>query len=134
MKTKHLFLFVGLFILTMGPFASGGFCAERYPDRPIQFIVSQVAGATMDISARILATELEKILGTTVVVVNKPGAATVLGTDTAVRAKKDGYTILITGTSAMTYAPITNPESVQYDPAKDLDFWGSSITFRIPLP
>jgi tripartite-type tricarboxylate transporter receptor subunit TctC len=123
-KTKHLILLVGLSILTVGPFASGGFCAERYPDRPIQFIVSQVAGATMDISARILATEIEKVLGTTVVVVNKPGAATVLGTDTAVRAKKDGYTILITGTSALTYAPITNPESVQYDPARDLEFLG----------
>jgi tripartite-type tricarboxylate transporter receptor subunit TctC len=56
----------------------------------------------MDVSARILATELEKVLGTTIVVVNKPGAATVLGTDAAVRAKKDGYTILITGTSALT--------------------------------
>ena len=124
MKTKHLFFLVLLFILTLGFLASAGFCAERYPDRPIQFIVSNVAGATMDVSARILATELEKVLGTTIVVVNKPGAATVLGTDAAVRAKKDGYTIVITGTSALTYAPITSPESVQYDPAKDLEFLG----------
>jgi tripartite-type tricarboxylate transporter receptor subunit TctC len=124
MKNKSLVFFAVLFVFLSGIFGSSGYCAERYPDRPIQFIVSQVAGATMDISARILATELEKALGTTVVVVNKPGAATVLGADTAARAKKDGYTILITGTSAMTYAPITNPESVPYDPAKDLEFLG----------
>ena len=140
MKTKHLFFFVLLFILTLGSLTSAGFCAERYPDRPIQFIVSNVAGATMDVSARILATELEKVLGTTIVVVNKPGAATVLGTDAAVRAKKDGYTIVITGTSALTYAPITSPESVQYDPAKDLEFLGlyyyfpNTITVRSDSP
>lgn len=140
MKTKHLFFFVLLFVLALGSLSSSGFCAERYPDRPIQFIVSNVAGATMDVSARILATELEKILGTTIVVVNKPGAATVLGTDAAVRAKKDGYTIVITGTSALTYAPITSPESVQYDPAKDLEFLGlyyyfpNTITVRSDSP
>jgi len=139
-KTKHRFFFFVLFILMSGPLVSTGFCAERYPDRPIQFIVSQVAGATMDVSARILATELEKVLGTTIVVVNKPGAATVLGTDAAVRAKKDGYTILITGTSALTYAPITSPEFVQYDPAKDLEFLGlyyyfpNTITVRSDSP
>ena len=122
--TKCVVFWAALCVFMFGPFAPAGFCAERYPDRPIQFIVSQVAGATMDVSARILATELEKILGTTVVVVNKPGAATVLGTEAAVRAKKDGYTILITGSSSMTFAPITSPESVHYDPAKDLEFLG----------
>src|SRR5512147_1679025 len=100
MKTNHLFFIFLLFILMLGSLTNSGFCAERYPDRPIQFIVSNVAGSTMDVSARILATELEKVLGTTIVVVNKPGAATVLGTETAVRAKKDGYTILITGSSS----------------------------------
>lgn len=140
MKTKHLFFFVLLFILTLGSLTSSGLCAERYPDRPIQFIVSNVAGATMDVSARILATELEKVLGTTIVVVNKPGAASVVGTDAAVRAKKDGYTIAITGSSGLTYVPITSPESVQYDPAKDLEFLGlyyyfpNTITVRSDSP
>jgi tripartite-type tricarboxylate transporter receptor subunit TctC len=78
--TKSIVFWVVLCVFALGPFASVGFCAEHYPDRPITFIVSQVAGATMDVSARILATELEKIVGTTIVVVNKPGAATVLGT------------------------------------------------------
>jgi tripartite-type tricarboxylate transporter receptor subunit TctC len=137
---KYAVLGLVLSPFLFGPFMSNGFCAERYPDRPIQFIVSQVAGATMDVSARILATELEKVLGTTVVVVNKPGAATVLGTEAAVRAKKDGYTILITGTSAVTFAPITSPESVHFDPDKDLEFLGlyyyfpNTITVRADSP
>jgi tripartite-type tricarboxylate transporter receptor subunit TctC len=137
---KSVVFWVVLCVFAFGPFGSAGFCAERYPDRPITFIVSQVAGATMDVSARILAAELEKILGTTIVVVNKPGAATVLGTEAAVRAKKDGYTILITGSSSMTFAPITNPESVHYDPAKDLEFlalfyyFPNTITVRADSP
>jgi tripartite-type tricarboxylate transporter receptor subunit TctC len=138
--TKYVVFWVVLCVFMLGPFASAGFCAEHYPDRPIQFIVSNVAGATMDVSARILAMELEKILGTTIVVVNKPGAATVLGTEATVRAKKDGYTILITGSSSMTFAPITSPESVHYDPAKDLEFLGlfyyfpNTITVRTDSP
>jgi tripartite-type tricarboxylate transporter receptor subunit TctC len=139
-RMKSVVFWVVLCVFAFGPFGSAGFCAERYPDRPITFIVSQVAGATMDVSARILAAELEKILGTTIVVVNKPGAATVLGTEAAVRAKKDGYTILITGSSSMTFAPITNPESVHYDPAKDLEFlalfyyFPNTITVRADSP
>jgi len=47
MKTKHRFFFFVLFILMSGPLVSTGFCAERYPDRPIQFIVSQVEEARL---------------------------------------------------------------------------------------
>ena len=133
MKTKYVLFWVVLCVFTYSPFAFDGFCAERYPSRPIQFIVSNVAGSTMDVSARILATELEKILGTTVVVVNKPGVAGVLGTDATVRAKKDGYTILITGSSAITFAPITSPESVPFDPAKDLEFLGLFYYFPLTI-
>jgi tripartite-type tricarboxylate transporter receptor subunit TctC len=133
MKTKHVFFWFVLCVLMLGPFTFDGFCAERYPDRPIQFIVSNVAGSTMDVSARILATELEKVLGTTVVVVNKPGVAGVLGTDTTVRAKKDGYTILITGSSALTFVPITSPESVPFDPARDLEFIGLYYYFPLTI-
>jgi tripartite-type tricarboxylate transporter receptor subunit TctC len=141
MKTmRAVVLGMILCVFMLGFFASAGFGADRYPDRPIQFVVSQVAGATMDVSARILATELEKILGQPVIPVNKPGAATVLGTEAVVRAKKDGYTILITGSSSMTFAPITSPEAVHYDPGKDLEFLGlfyyfpNTITVRADSP
>jgi tripartite-type tricarboxylate transporter receptor subunit TctC len=133
MKGKVLFSWFLFCAIMVGLPAFDGFCAERYPDRPVQFIVSNVAGSTMDVSARILATELEKVLGTTVVVVNKPGVAGVLGTDTTVRARKDGYTILITGSSALTFIPITGTEPVPFDPAKDLDFLGLYYYFPLTI-
>jgi tripartite-type tricarboxylate transporter receptor subunit TctC len=81
----------------------------------------------MDITGRLLAEELGKILGTQVIVMNKPGAAMTLGTDAVVRSKKDGYTLLYTGSSAIVYARVTNPETVPYDPDKDLEPLGLSL-------
>jgi len=60
-------------------------------------------------------------------VMNKPGAAMTLGTDAVVRSKKDGYTLLYTGSSAIVYARVTNPETVPYNPDKDLEPLGLSL-------
>jgi tripartite-type tricarboxylate transporter receptor subunit TctC len=95
--------------------------AQTYPDHPIQLVIPNAAGSLADIAARILAVELEKILGQKIIPNNKPGASAVLGTDAVVRGKKDGYTLLYTGSSPVIYAPITNPEVVHYDPGKDLE-------------
>jgi tripartite-type tricarboxylate transporter receptor subunit TctC len=95
--------------------------AQRYPSHFIQLIIPNVAGSVMDVTARLLASELEKYIDTRIIPNNKPGASMVLGTDLAVRAKKDGYTLLYGVTSALMYVPITNPEIVTYDPSKDLE-------------
>jgi len=114
--------------------------AQKYPDRPIQLVIPYVAGATGDITARMLAEELEKILGTKVIPINKPGASAVLGTDVVVRSKKDGYTLLYAGASALVYAPVSNPEIVHYDPFKDVEplgfhyFFPQTITVRSDSP
>ena len=68
--------------------------AQSYPNRPIQLIVPAVPGATSDITGRLLAEEMERILGGRVVVINKPGGSMTLGTDTVARSRKDGYTLL----------------------------------------
>lgn len=120
MQARRLSIFAFLFVLglgTLGPSVSFG---QRYPDRPIQLIIPYVAGATGDITARMLADELEKVLGQKIIPNNKPGAGTVLGAETAIRAKKDGYTLFYGGASPFVYAPIANPEVVHYDPAKDV--------------
>jgi tripartite-type tricarboxylate transporter receptor subunit TctC len=94
----------------------------------------------MDIAARILAGELEKILGAKVIPSNKPGAATALGTDAVIRGKKDGYTLLYTGASSFIYVPISNPEIVHYDPFKDVEplgfhfFFPQTFTVRSDSP
>jgi tripartite-type tricarboxylate transporter receptor subunit TctC len=65
----------------------------EYPDRSIRFIVPQAAGSATDTVARILAAELGPILGTTVVVDDRPGAALTLGLDLVAKSAPDGYTI-----------------------------------------
>lgn len=111
-----------------------------YPDRPIQLIIPNVAGAQMDITARMLAGELEKILGAKIIPTNRPGASSVLGTDAALRAKKDGYTLLYGTASAMVYVPVVNPSVVPYDPIKDAEplglhyFFPQTITVRADAP
>jgi len=116
-------LAVGLGIFSVSPSWAG------YPDRPIQLIIPYVAGATGDITARMLAEELEKILGTKIIPENKPGASTVLGVDVFLRAKKDGYTLFYGGATPFVYVPVSNPQIVHYDPAKDVEPLGFHYFF-----
>ncbi len=140
MKAKHLFFFLFLWMVGLSILAPSASLAQKYPDRSIQLIIPYVAGATGDITARMLAEELEKILGAKIISLNKPGASAVLGTDAAVRSKKDGYTLLYAGASAMIYAPVSNPEIVHYDPFKDVEplgfhyFFPQTITVRSDAP
>lgn len=143
MKQRHLFVLVSsllFFMLAIDMGAPAVSSAAGYPDHLVQLIIPNVAGAQTDITGRILAGELEKVMGTKIVINNKPGASTVLGTDFVVRAKKDGYTLLYAGASAMVYAPITNPEVVHYDPVKDVEplglhfFLPQTITVRADAP
>ena len=120
MKGKLLFLAVTMMVLGLVQVSPHPSYAA-YPEHNIQLIIPYVAGATGDITARLLAEELQKVLGVKIIPNNKPGAASVLGTDAAARAKKDGYTLLYSSASAMIYAPITNPDVVHYNPAKDLE-------------
>src|SRR5512147_2303573 len=128
MKARHLLVFAVLIMLGLGMFAPAPSSAG-YPDHPIQLIIPYVAGATGDITARMLADELEKIIGQKIIPNNKPGAGTVLGAETVVRAKKDGYTLFYGGASPFVYAPIANPSVVHYDPAKDVEPLGFHYYF-----
>jgi tripartite-type tricarboxylate transporter receptor subunit TctC len=74
MKAKHLFFFLFLLMVGLSTLAPSASLAQKYPDRSIQLIIPYVAGATGDITARMLAEELEKILGAKIISLNKPGA------------------------------------------------------------
>jgi tripartite-type tricarboxylate transporter receptor subunit TctC len=110
---------------------AGTALAQPYPSRPIQLIVPLPPGAQGDIGARILSDELGKILGTQIIVMNRPGASLTLGTDAVVRSKKDGYTLVYTSSGALVYTRVTNPEIVPYDPAKDLEPLGVHVFYPL---
>lgn len=107
--------------------------AQPYPSRPITLVIPMVAGAAMDGVGRILADELGKILNQPVIVVNKPGASTTLGTDFVVKSKKDGYTFLLANTSSVIYSKIADPKLVPYDSLKDLEPLGLYCFFPFVL-
>jgi tripartite-type tricarboxylate transporter receptor subunit TctC len=68
---------------------------EEYPSRPIKVIVPFGAGGPTDVFTRVLAEELRKSLGQPLVMENRPGAGTVIGTDSASKSAPDGYTLLM---------------------------------------
>ena len=68
--------------------------ADAYPSKPIEWVVPYAAGGGTDVVARVLSEPMGKALGQSIIVVNKPGAATNIGADAVARAKPDGYTIL----------------------------------------
>ena len=124
---RRLILAMGLFLIVCEFVTGGSLClAQRYPDRPIQYIIPNVAGSIMDINSRLFTEDLGKILGTQVVPVNKPGAATILGTDALAKSKKDGYTIGYASNS-IVYARILNPETFHFDPDKDIEPLGQHV-------
>jgi tripartite-type tricarboxylate transporter receptor subunit TctC len=94
--------------------------AQPYPNRPIQIIVPLGPGSAVDIQSRLFAEELEKILKTPIVIINKPGASMALATDFVINAKKDGYTILY-GVATTITAKCVQPETIPFDPFKVLE-------------
>jgi len=76
------------------PFARGALAADWSPrGRPITLIVPFAAGGTTDVGARLLAAAMERDLGTSVLVVNRPGATTQIGATELARARPDGHTL-----------------------------------------
>src|SRR6516165_2232422 len=92
--------------------------AEAYPSRPIKFIVPYPAGGTTDLLGRLIADQLKNGLGATVIVENKPGAATSLGAEQVARSEPDGYTLLM-ATSTTLAINKSIYRALAYDPVKD---------------
>ena len=103
--------------------------AQAYPTHPIQLVIPGAPGDAVDISARSVAEELSKNLKISVIAVNKPGGGSTIGTDFVAKSKKDGYTLLYALSSGLIYNPISNPDSVPYDPLRDLEPLGLHVNF-----
>ena len=98
--------------------AAGGALAQEYPAKPVRLVVPFPPGGVVDISGRLLAEELARHLGGTVIVENKVGAGGTLGAEQAARAPADGYTILLGGAATHAFAPWVY-QQLRYDPVKD---------------
>ena len=87
--------------------------AEDYPSRTVSLVVAFPAGGGVDTVGRVVAQKLTDALGQQVIVVNRPGAGSVIGTRDVARAQADGYTLLLLVTGAGL------PENPGYDMGKD---------------
>ena len=100
-------------------FTSSIVFAQSYPDRPVRIIVPFSAGGPNDILARAVGMKLGDRLGQQVIVDNRPGGGTVIGTDIAAHSPADGYTLLMASTSHSVNP--TLKKNLPYDQKKDLD-------------
>jgi tripartite-type tricarboxylate transporter receptor subunit TctC len=102
--------------------------AQTYPDHPVTLVVPYAPGGSTDILGRMVAEALQKELGQTVVVENRGGAGSALGTRAVAEARNDGYTLLM-ASSAHTVNPAIRNDT-GYDPIKDF----TPITRLVTIP
>jgi tripartite-type tricarboxylate transporter receptor subunit TctC len=89
--------------------------ADDYPNHPIRMIVPISAGSITDVASRLTAQALQERLGQPVVVINKPGAAMVLGGSECAKSDPDGYTLCVVSPDTMSFNPLTVP-NLPYNP------------------
>ncbi|MGZ5093600.1 MAG: tripartite tricarboxylate transporter substrate binding protein [Burkholderiales bacterium] len=108
---------------------SGNAAAEQpYPSKPVRFIVPFAPGGGTDITARLIGQKLSELWNVPVVIDNRPGAGSTVGTDMAAKAAPDGYTIGVTSMSHPINATLYR--TLPYDSMKDFEF--IMLTVRVP--
>ena len=108
---------------TLALVASVAACAQAWPAKPVRLIVSQAAGTSPDIAARLIAERLSRLWSQSLVVENRAGGQNVIGAQAAARAAPDGYTFFFATTAAIVTNPLTF-KSLPYDPPRDFDAVG----------
>ena len=109
--------------------------AQPYPSRPVRFIVPFPPGGGVDIVARALDDKLSPRLGQPVVVENKPGGGTTIGTDAVAKSSPDGYTILVSGIASQAIVHHMHPKrpfDMQRDFAPVARIADGTIAFVVP--
>jgi tripartite-type tricarboxylate transporter receptor subunit TctC len=112
MLRRHL-LVAGAFALGIGLAPA---LAQTFPSKPIKLIVPYTPGSPVDVLARVVTQGVSARLGQTIVIDNRPGAGTTIGTKVAAAADPDGYTLLIGATSFIISATLY--PNLDYDPVK----------------
>ena len=104
--------------------------ADDYPTRAVTLIVPWAAGGAVDTVARIVAPKLSDRLGKPVVIENRPGGGSTIGTAAGAKAAPDGYTLGIPGSGSMAISPAMY-KSLPYDPTRD--FAPIALIGRVPF-
>jgi tripartite-type tricarboxylate transporter receptor subunit TctC len=104
-------------LLTIVGFAAAAH-AETFPNRTIRIIVPYAPGGSIDLTARVIAKNLQDSVGQSVIVENKPGANAAIGIEDLIRSEPDGHTLIILSDSPVTIN--VHLSRVNYDPLTDL--------------
>lgn len=109
---------------------AGAASAQAFPTKPVRIVVGFSAGGPTDVIARILAQDMTASLGQTVLVENKPGAASMIGTQEVRRSAPDGHSLYMT-TLTHSVNAILHADKKPYDPIAD--FTPISLVAYLPL-
>src|SRR5215472_4553750 len=116
MRTKRVSRYFAAWLLA----AAAPLHAQDYPKSAVTLVIPLAPGDATDTSARAIADELSRELKVTIVPVNRPGAGGAVGTESVVKAKPDGYTIILTNNAALVFRSILDPKTASYNPLTDL--------------
>jgi tripartite-type tricarboxylate transporter receptor subunit TctC len=117
-------------------FAGAAPARAEWPERPIKLIVPFTAGSSSDTIARVVAAKMSDTLGQQIVVENRVGGSTIIGTDMVAKSAPDGYTLELANTTTHAASAAMNA-NLPFDPVKDFDpvaMIGSSPFVLIAAP
>jgi tripartite-type tricarboxylate transporter receptor subunit TctC len=118
LRTLSLSALAALVLGVLGLLSLPAQAQAPYPNRPIKWIVPFAPGGSGDLIARLLAERMSQGLGQTVIIDNRGGNGSVLGTDLAARAPADGYTWVLSNGAAITTGPLMG-QNIGYQPLED---------------
>ncbi len=113
LQNRRVRLIAGL----LGAIAATDAAAQAYPARPIRLVIPFSPGGATDVPGRLIAQKLSAVFGHQIIVDNRPGAGSAIGSEIVARAQPDGYTLLLTGTP-FAVIPALYPR-LPFDPAQD---------------
>ncbi|MEQ1854250.1 MAG: tripartite tricarboxylate transporter substrate binding protein [Chthoniobacteraceae bacterium] len=122
-------LVISIFSLITLMMVSGHAPGQTFPDRTIKIIVPSPAGGAGDVSARLVAQGMARVLGKPVIIENKPGASSIIGVTAAAKSEPDGYTLALIGKGQAVLNPLLYKE-LQYD--MDRDFASVAVVNKFP--
>ncbi len=131
-KPRHLARVLLMALTVAAVMQSPAIAQDAFPSRPLKVIVPQPPGGGFDFVARTLADKLQTQLKQPVVVENRTGSGTLVGTDAAAKSPADGYTLLMGSVSNMALNPGLYP-NLPYDPLRDFEPIGLAVSYSYTL-